>query len=158
MKALPLTSLPVLILVLSFCSCAKGLAPCDTLDGPVVAAARQSLQKGDVTPVLKWLNAESEKEIRETFALTVKVRAQGEDARKLADLHFFETLVRVHRAGEGVPYTGLKPAGTIDPAIQAADQALQEGVVDKLAAEIASAVWEGLRKRFADVIGKEEAC
>jgi hypothetical protein len=116
------------------------------------------LQKGDVTPVLKWLNAESEKEIRETFALTVKVRAQGEDARKLADLHFFETLVRVHRAGEGVPYTGLKPAGTIDPAIQAADQALQEGVVDKLAAEIASAVWEGLRKRFADVIGKEEAC
>ena len=30
-------------------------AHCDTMDGPVVAAARAALQAGDVTPVLKWI-------------------------------------------------------------------------------------------------------
>src|SRR5688500_18537963 len=81
---------------------------CDTLDGPVVRDARAAREKGDVAPVLKWVRADDEKEIREAFAKTLKVRALGEDARDVADRHFFETLVRVHRAGEGVAYTGLK--------------------------------------------------
>jgi len=29
-------------------------AHCDTLEGPVVKAAKVALEKGDVTPVLKW--------------------------------------------------------------------------------------------------------
>jgi hypothetical protein len=60
MKTPHLTSFTLLILVLSFCSSAKVFAHCDTLDGPVVAAARQALQQRDVTPVLKWVNAEME--------------------------------------------------------------------------------------------------
>jgi hypothetical protein len=68
----------------------------------------------------------------------------------------FETLVRVHRAGEGEPFTGLKPPGTIDPAFQAADKALREGAVDALAVEIAKSVQDGIRNRFAEVIEKKK--
>lgn len=153
MKTFSLISLSLLIVAVSTM---KVAAHCDTLDGPVVVTAKLALEKGDVTPVLKWVNKESEKEVREAFASTIKVRSHGEDARKLADMHFFETLVRLHRAGEGEPFTGLKPAGTIDPAFQAADKALSEGTIDELAAETAKSVQERIRKRFAEVIEKKK--
>jgi hypothetical protein len=73
---------------------------------------------------------------------------KGKEARELADRYFFETLVRVHRAGEGEPYTGLKSAGTVEPAIAAADKALQIASVDALADKISNAVREGIKKRF----------
>ena len=132
------------------------MAHCDALDGPVVETARAALEKGDVTPVLKWVSKGSEVEIRDAFALTVKVRSQGADARKLADTHFFETLVRVHRAGEGEPFTELKPAGAIDPGFLAADKALKDGSVDEMAGELAKSVQEGLRARFAAVMEKKK--
>jgi hypothetical protein len=90
-------------------------AHCDTLDGPVVMTAKAALEKGDVTPVLKWVRKEDEKEIREQFKKTLTVRAKGPEAKELADMYFFETLVRIHRAGEGAPYTGLKSAGMVEP-------------------------------------------
>lgn len=146
-----------LFLALSlFTSIPKASAHCDTLDGPVVEAAKLALQKGDVTPVLKWVTKDGEKEVREAFAATMKVRSLGEDVRKLADMRFFETLVRVHRAGEGEPFTGLKPQGTIDPGFQAADKALHDGEIDKLAAELAKSVQGGIRKRFAEVVEKKK--
>ena len=80
------------------------LAHCDTMDGPVVAAAQKALRTGDVTPVLKWVRPADEKEIRDLFEKTRTVRQKGDDARELADRCFFETLVRVHRAGEGAPF------------------------------------------------------
>jgi len=156
MKTYPLITLTSLVFVLLLLAAPNGAAHCDTLDGPVVETARLALQKADVTPVLKWVNKEGEKEIREAFAVALKVRALGEDARKLADTHFFEILVRVHRAGEGVPFTGLKPAGTIDPGLVAADKALQEGTIDKLSADIAKSLQEGLRSRFAEVLEKKK--
>ena len=88
------------------------LAHCDTLDGPVVKDARAALDAKDLTPVLKWVEYEKEGEIREAFQHALAVRALGPEARALADRFFFETLVRVHREGEGAPYTGLKPEGT----------------------------------------------
>lgn len=128
----------------------NALAHCDTLDGPVVLDARVALKNADVTPVLKWVPAESEAEIRSAFDATLAVRKKGEDARKLADTWFFETLVRVHRAGEGAPYAGLKPAGSIhDPAVLAADKALETGSVDSLAKAVANKVEQGIRERFA---------
>jgi hypothetical protein len=142
----------ILVVILSAFMANPVRGHCDTLDGPVVLAAKAALQKGDVTPVLKWVKPADEKEIREAFAKTLKVRALGDDARDVADLHFFETLVRVHRAGEGVGYTGLKPAGEIDPGIAAADKALGQGSADKLAADLSAAVVAGLRDRFARVI------
>ena len=83
-------------------------AHCDSLDGPVILEAKEALYRGDVAPVLKWVRPVDEGEITSAFLRTLAVRAQGDAARELADLYFFETLVRVHRAGEGAPYTGLK--------------------------------------------------
>jgi hypothetical protein len=126
------------------------LAHCDTVDGPVVKDAEAALARGDVTPVLRWVRADKEPEIRETFRHTLAVRALGAEAQKLADRYFFETLVRIHREGEGAPYTGLKPAGVeIEAAIAASDKALETGSVDALAALVTSEAEHGIRERFA---------
>jgi hypothetical protein len=123
-------------------------AHCDTLDGPVVTDAREALKAGDAKVVLKWVTPEHENEVREAFEQALAVRKLGDEARELADRYFFETLVRVHREGEGAPYTGLKPGGSVEPAIAEADQALVEGKVDDLAERIARVVADGIRSRF----------
>jgi hypothetical protein len=123
-------------------------AHCDTLDGPVVAEARDALGEGDVTPVLKWVQAGDEAEIRQAFEKTLAVRKLNPEAREFADMYFFETLVRIHRAGEGAPYTGLKAAGTVEPVVARADQALVKGSVDELTKAIAAHTVEGIRERF----------
>jgi hypothetical protein len=102
-----------------------------------------------VTPILKWIRPADEKEIREAFRKTLAVRAKGAEARELADRYFFETLVRVHRAGEGAPFTGLKPAGSeVEPGIAAADRALEHGSADAAVELITRAVAQGIRERF----------
>ena len=123
-------------------------AHCDSVDGPVVTEARAALEKGDVTPLLKWVMKEQEEAIESAFERTLAVRAMGPEARELADDYFFETLVRVHRAGEGAPYTGLKPAGQTAPPVKAADEALDAGSVDALARKIARAAEKGAKERF----------
>jgi len=121
---------------------------CDTMDGPVVATAKAALESGDVTPVLKWVKADNEQEIRELFQKTLTVRQKGPEARELADMYFFETLVRLHRAGEGAPYNGLKPAGEVEPIIQLSDKALETGDVESLIREVGEKVSQGIRERF----------
>jgi len=124
-------------------------AHCDTMDGPVVAAAKTALEKGDLTPVLKWVKKDREAEIRGAFQQTLAVRKLGPEAKELADKSFFETLVRIHRAGEGAPYAGLKPAGAeTEPAVAKADEALISGSVKPLAQSLAAAVADGIRQRF----------
>lgn len=127
-------------------------AHCDSLSGPVVLDARTALEKKDVAPILKWIRPEDEAQIRAAFARTLAVRQLGPEAKDLADLYFFETVVRVHRAGEGAPYTGLKPADAIAPAIVEADRALDSGSVDKLAGTIGEQAAQGLRERFASTL------
>lgn len=125
-------------------------AHCDTMDGPVVTDAREALETSDVTPVLKWVHRQEEPEIRRAFRKTLTVRKHSNDARELADMYFFETLVRIHRAGEGAPYTGLKPAGTDPgPAVTAGDEALAKDSAEELIERITQAVERGIRKRFA---------
>ncbi len=133
-----------------FCSVLSNnaFAHCDTLDGPVVKTARIALEKGDITPLLKWVRAKDEKEIKDAFEKTLAVRAMGAEAKELADMYFLETLVRIHRAGEGMPYTGLKPNGAVDPAVVMADKALETGSVDKLVDVLTKAMANGIRERF----------
>jgi hypothetical protein len=121
--------LVVILIGLALAAARPSAAHCDTMNGPVVAAAQTALRAGDVTPVLKWVRKEHEPEVRAAFARTLKVRATGDDARQLADVYFFETLVRLHRAGEGAPYTGLKPAGSeIEPAVAGRGQGARKGI------------------------------
>ena len=123
-------------------------AHCDALDGPVVRDARIALDRGDPAPILKWVSPEREADIRAAFRDALAVRSAGGKARELADRHFFETLVRIHRAGEGEGFTGLKPAGTVDPGIAAADRALEAGAVAPLSRQVADAIAEGVTRRF----------
>jgi hypothetical protein len=123
-------------------------AHCDTLDGPFVITAKMALDKGDVTPVLKWVQKKDEGEIKKAFENTLTVRKLSPQAKELADMYFFETLVRIHRAAEGAGYTGLKPAGSVEPPIAAADKALESGSVNDLVKEISGIVSAGIRERF----------
>lgn len=131
-------------------------AHCDSIGGPVVQDAQRALEAQDVTPVLKWVAAEDEGEIRSAFDMTLVVRDESDAARAVADRYFFETLVRVHRATEGEGFTGLKPAGSVEPAIAAADQALEDGNIDPLADELASAIRHGVEERFAVAYEKRQ--
>jgi hypothetical protein len=122
---------------------------CDGLDGPVVQAARRAFESENLDLVLVWVQEMDEKEVREAFRRTLAVRKLGREAMELADRSFFETLVRLHRRGEGAPYTGLVPGGRdLGPAIPLADEALATGKVDGLAAFIADETRAGLVARF----------
>jgi hypothetical protein len=124
-------------------------AHCDTEDGPVVSDARMAIETNDVTPVLKWVAPEDEEQIRTLFTMTMAVRAMGAEARQIADAYFFETLVRLHRANENAPFTGLKPAGSVEPPVAAADKAIADGSVDNLARHVAEAAEESVREKYA---------
>ena len=131
-------------------------AHCDTLDGPVVMNAKEALEKKDVTPVFKWVKKEDEAEIRNAFKMTLAVGVKGPEAKELADTYFFETLVRIHRAGEGAPYAGLKPAGAdLGPAIPAADKAIESGNIEPVLKLLTDQVREGVDERFKHVIAKK---
>ncbi|MBM9603962.1 DUF6448 family protein [Desulfopila inferna] len=132
------------------------LAHCDTLDGPVVETARTALDKGDVTSLLKWVKPDQEEVIKTAFTETLTMREMGPEAKDFADRYFFETLVRIHRAGEGAPYTGLKPGTAVDPAVALADQALVNGSVDKLVNVLSNAMANEIRVRFAEAYEKQK--
>jgi len=127
---------------------AMASAHCDALDGPVVAAARKALEARDATPVLKWVKPEHEAEVKTAFNRALAVRAQGGEAQALADTWFFETVVRVHRAGEGAPFEGLKPAGQIAPFVKVIDATISTGSADDLLDKVAAHVRSGVKERF----------
>jgi hypothetical protein len=131
---------------------APALAHCDGLDGPVVTAARRALEMRNPALVLIWVQERDEPEIRKAFEQTLAVRALSAQARELADRFLFETLVRVHRAGEGAPFTGLKPAGRdLGPAIPAADEAVRIGSVEPVRRLVTAVIQERLREQFEKV-------
>lgn len=134
---------------------APAQAHCDTLDGPVVSAARQALETGNVNLALVWVQAKDETELRRAFEKAAAARKAGGAAKELADTYFYETLVRVHRAGEGAPYTGLKPAGEIEPPIAAADKALASGQLQPVGKLITQRVEAGLHKEFDAAMAKK---
>ena len=123
------------------------------MDGPVVGAARKALEARDASIVLPYVPKEAEGDVREAFDAVVAVRERDPAVREIADLHFFETVVRVHRAGEGAPYTGLKPAGLgHGPVIPVAEEALETGSPDDLTELLTSRVRDEVRARFARVM------
>ncbi len=145
--------LSMLVVIILLFSGTATFAHCDTMDGPVVADAQKALAQNNVNYVLKWVPRENEAEIVEAFNLTMKVRVLDPDAKLLADKYFFETLVRVHRNGEGVPFTGVKPSGTpIDEKILAADKSIEIGNLSPLKNLVPQAKMPELTKRFEKVM------
>lgn len=122
---------------------------CDTLDGPLIKLARKALETGNVNQVLPWVPAADEPEVQHAFEHAQSVRKLDKTARELADRFFFETLVRVHRASEGAPYTGLKSAGLdLGPAVPAADQALEDGSMDAVVKLLTEAIKRGVHEHY----------
>jgi hypothetical protein len=118
----------------------------------VVTAARQALEAGEEDLVLPFVPEDGEAEVRAMFAAVRQVRGLGDAARDVADRLFFETVVRVHRAGEGAPYTGLKPAGSdVGPAIPLAERAIATGSSDELADYLTGVLRDELKHRLEEV-------
>ena len=127
-------------------------AHCDSLDGPVAKAALAALNAGNVNLALPYAPSKAESEIKAAFAQSLKVRALGPDAKRLADRAFIETTVRLHRAGEGAASTGLKPAGIgYGPAIPAAERASETGNLTPVKALLLEELEHSLRARLAHV-------
>jgi Family of unknown function (DUF6448) len=125
-------------------------AHCDTMDGPVVKTARAALDANDVSPVLAWVKPADEPEIRAAFRKAIDARRTRRASHEPSDRPFLETVVRVHRAGEGAPYIGLKAAGaTLTAAVRAADVAVEAKDGSPVEQILVDAVASGLRRRFA---------
>lgn len=145
----------VLVLAIGFgAACAliqlSALAHCDTMNGPLVPEAQAALEAGDIQPILKWIRKADEPEIKAAFAKAVAVRAKGAEARELADQYFLETLVRIHRAGEGAPFTGLKDTPP-EPIVNMADKALAGGSPDGLIKAMNDHMAKSIREKFSRV-------
>ena len=122
---------------------------CDTMDGPVVTAARRALDAEDVKLILPYVRESGERELKTAFEKALRARKANPAAREVADLYFFETVVRVHRAGEGAPYTGLKPAGLDEgPVIPVAEKAIETGSPDALIKTLTETLRQEVQHRF----------
>ena len=131
---------------------------CDSLDGPVAKAVEKALSSGNVYPVLAYAPATAEAELRTSFDQARNVRTMGPEAQLLADRSFLETAIRLHRTGEGAPFTGIKPAG-IDygPVIPAAERAVETGDLSTLRAVLVEEIEHALQERLAHVRESQNA-
>ncbi len=130
---------------------------CDTMDGPVVTAAKLALESKNVKLILPWVPKDAEVELTEAFNKTIKVREKGNAEKEIADYWFFETAVRLHRRGEGKGFTGLKPAG-LDwgPVVPKADEAIEAGDPKQVIDLILKATEEELSNRFENAMSKKD--
>lgn len=132
-------------------------AHCDSMEGPVVKASQKALETGNVNYVLVWVRPEDEAEIITLFNKVNDVRSLSPEAKELADMYFFETVVRVHRMGEGVGYTGLKPAGyQPEEGIEAADIAITENSLDPIYAHLDEKQNQEIKEYFSDLQSKKD--
>ena len=135
----------------------KARAHCDTMDGPTAADGKKALETYNINYALKWILPEHEDELKEIFALSMKVRGLSPEAQKLADKYFLENLVRIHRAGEGAPYEGLKPSGTpIDEKILAADRAIAAGNLSPLEGLVTQEEMHELEEKFSKAMALKD--
>ncbi len=133
----------------------KVSAHCDTMEGPVVKASIKALETGNLNYVLIWVRIEDEEEIKALFDKVNKVRTLSTEAKELADMYFFETVIRVHRTGEGEPYTGIKPIGYHpSEGIEEADVAIEKNSLSEILANIPNAKHKEVKDLFNDLQSK----
>ena len=143
----------IFIVLLLILSTNVTFAHCDTMDGPLIKDARLAIAQNNINYALKWVSSKNEAEIKDAFKLMMKVRETGPEGKELAEKYFFETLVRIHRTGEGMPYTGIKPSGTpIDEKIMAADKSIESGNLSPLKDIISKEKLAELTMRFNKVM------
>ncbi|HEX7296519.1 MAG TPA: DUF6448 family protein [Pyrinomonadaceae bacterium] len=155
-STIQLLTVIVALSVILVLNVSKAFAHCDTMGGPVITAAQRALATKNVNLILIWVQQKDETEVRQRFQETLGVRGLNNDARVVADNYFFETVVRLHRLGEGEPYTGIKPAGTdLGPVIPIADKALDSGSIEPLLRLFAPTLKLDIETLFKDVRAKK---
>lgn len=127
-------------------------AHCDSYDGPVIQDALKALEQNDVNLVIKWIDAEHEAEISSLFTKTVNLKGQDQEVYEIVEKHFLETLVRVHREGEGAPFTGIKPAGSATPLVQMADASIAQNDIDGLLSKLTNHLQKDLSDKYQKVM------
>lgn len=138
-----------LVAVIWFFTPLKVSAHCDTMDGPTAKDGLKALETGNINYALKWIQPDGEGELQEAFTLSLKVRQLGDDAQALADRYFIESLIRIHRAGEGAPFTGVKPHGVpIDEKVAAADKCIETGNLSYLEGLVTAEELPTLKEKF----------
>lgn len=126
---------------------------CDAMDGPVVKGALAALSAGDVGVVLPFVDEADEAEVRALFDDVAGVRHEGGTAGEIAERLFLETVVRLHRATEGAPFTGLKPAGLDHgPVIPVAERAIATGSPEELVYELSQRLEDEVKTRLDNVM------
>lgn len=126
---------------------------CDSMDGPVVKAAIKALKTQNVNLILPYVPKDGENEVINAYNKVIKLRNQNDEVKYIADQYFFETIVRIHRAGEGAPFTGLKPAGLDHgPVVPVAEEAVETGSADKLITFLTDSLKSEIEKKFAKVM------
>lgn len=144
-----ISSLVIILFTIMVVGAGLVFAHCDTMDGPIIKSAQQALDTSNVDLVLMWIQKKDEPELKQAFQKALEVRKLNPAAKELADKYFLETFVRLHRAGEGAPFTGIKPAGTeIEPAVLRADKALETGSPDDLLKFMSETVISGIREHY----------
>lgn len=136
------------VLFLSFVSPQLASAHCDSYDGPVIKDAMIAFEQQNVEPVLKWVEPKYDEVITEKFNQTLKLQGDNEEVNKILRTHFLETLVRLHREGEGASFTGLKPAGSMTPMVEMADNSLDKNDIDNVIEKVNNHLGEVLKERF----------
>jgi hypothetical protein len=113
-----------------------------------VKAAQAALERGNVNLILPYVSKTAEPELRRAFDRTMRVRALRGEAKDTAGYWFFET-ARLHRQGEGAPFTGLKPAG-LDPgpAVPRAERAVETGRLEEVGRFLHEVLDDRLHHRF----------
>lgn len=129
----------------------QAFAHCDSYSGPVIQDAYKAFATHDVSPVLKWIEPKHEKEISALFQKTLKYQEADGEVYQLLEQHFLETLVRLHREGEGETFTGLKPAGTTSEIIKRTDAALNDQEIETLLANLNTDLAAIIRKKYERV-------
>jgi hypothetical protein len=126
------------------------------MEGPVVKASKTDLETGNINYVLIWVSEVDEQEIKDLFNRVLEVRKLNDTAKELADNYFFETVVRVHRMGEGVAYTGLKNAGyKPEEGIKLSDAAIEKNSVNDILTHLNESEQSNVKELFDDVISKK---
>lgn len=127
-------------------------AHCDSYDGPVIQDALKALEQNDVSLVMKWIDAQHEAEISSLFTKTVNLRGQDQEVYQIVEKHFLETLVRLHREGEGAPFTGLKPAGSATHLVQMADASIAQNDIEGLLVKLTNHLKNDLGDKYHKVM------
>lgn len=139
--------IPSILLVLSICMANLSFAHCDTRNGPVVKAAKEAIRTNNVKLVLIWVQEKDESQIKSVFAKTMAIRKTSKEVQEVADEYFFETVVRLHRMGEGESYTGLTDEAP-EASVLLAEQAIERKSADSISNDLTALVQQGLDKHL----------